>query len=82
MNVWLRRIGGYAIATAVLLVGWELLSLAVGSQALPGPVPALSCPALHASPPAGHRLCLKLTRGPTYGFDTPARPSIYEFTSI
>jgi len=42
VNAWLRRIGGYAIATAVLLVGWELLSLAVGSQALPGPVPALA----------------------------------------
>ncbi len=42
MNAGLRRIGGYAVATAVLLVSWELLSLAVGSQALPGPVPALS----------------------------------------
>jgi NitT/TauT family transport system permease protein len=36
------RITGYAAATLVLLVGWALLSLAVGSPALPGPVIALS----------------------------------------
>ena len=42
MNAWLRRLGGYAVATVVLLVSWELLSLLVGSQALPGPLPALS----------------------------------------
>ncbi len=42
MNAWLRRMGGYLVASAVLLIGWELLSRAVGSQALPGPVPALS----------------------------------------
>lgn len=42
MNAWLRRLGGHAAATLILLVGWELLSLAVGSQALPGPVPALT----------------------------------------
>ncbi len=42
MNAWLRRIGGYVAASAVLLAGWQLLSMAIGSQALPGPVPALS----------------------------------------
>ncbi|PKQ21185.1 MAG: ABC transporter permease [Actinobacteria bacterium HGW-Actinobacteria-6] len=42
MNAWLRRIGGYFFASIVLLAGWQLLSMAVGSQALPGPVPALS----------------------------------------
>ena len=42
MNAWLRRLGGYAVATVVLLISWELLSLLVGSQALPGPLPALS----------------------------------------
>lgn len=42
MSALLRRALGYAAATAVLLIGWQLLSILVGSQALPGPVPALS----------------------------------------
>jgi NitT/TauT family transport system permease protein len=42
MSAWLRRIGGYLVASIVLLAGWQLLSMVVGSQALPGPVPALS----------------------------------------
>lgn len=42
MSGWGRRIAGYAVATLVLLAGWELCSLAIGSQALPGPGPALS----------------------------------------
>ncbi|MCE5191534.1 MAG: ABC transporter permease, partial [Actinomycetia bacterium] len=42
MSVWMRRLAGYAAASVILLVGWQLLSMAVGSQALPGPVPALA----------------------------------------
>lgn len=41
MTLW-RRVAGYAGASAVLLVGWQLLSLAVDSPALPAPVPALA----------------------------------------
>jgi NitT/TauT family transport system permease protein len=37
----LGRLGGYAGAAGVLLVGWELLARAVASPALPGPGPAL-----------------------------------------
>lgn len=37
-----RRVAGYAGASAVLLVGWQLLSLAVDSPALPAPLPALT----------------------------------------
>ncbi|MGB4593937.1 MAG: ABC transporter permease [Coriobacteriia bacterium] len=40
MSRWMRRLGGYAAASIVLLVGWELTSLAIGSQAFPGPLPA------------------------------------------
>lgn len=39
---WGRKLVGYAGASAVLVVGWQLLSWAVDSPALPGPVPALS----------------------------------------
>lgn len=42
MSGGLRRVAGYVAATLVLLGGWALLSLAVGSPALPGPVVALS----------------------------------------
>lgn len=42
MSALLRRLAGYAVASLVLLAGWELLSLAIGSQALPGPMPALT----------------------------------------
>ena len=38
----MRKLVGYLGASAVLLVGWQLLSWAVDSPALPGPVPALS----------------------------------------
>jgi len=37
-----RRLVGYVAATVALLVGWWLLSIAVGSPALPGPAPAIS----------------------------------------
>jgi NitT/TauT family transport system permease protein len=37
-----RRIGGYAVATVVLLAGWAALAAVVQSPALPGPVAALS----------------------------------------
>jgi len=37
----LGRLGGYAAAAVVLLVGWELLARGVASPALPGPGPAL-----------------------------------------
>jgi NitT/TauT family transport system permease protein len=37
----LRRAGGYIVATVALLLGWELLSLALGSPALPSPFGAL-----------------------------------------
>ncbi len=40
MSGWLRKALGYVAASVVLLVGWQLLSLAVGSPALPGPAPA------------------------------------------
>lgn len=38
----MRRLVGYVAATVALLVGWWLLSIAVGSPALPGPAPAIS----------------------------------------
>ena len=38
----MRRLLGYFGATAALLVGWWLLSVLVGSPALPGPAPAIS----------------------------------------
>ncbi len=38
----MRKAIGYVIAIVVLLVGWELLSLAVASPALPSPMLALS----------------------------------------
>ncbi len=37
-----RKLVGYLGAALVLLVGWQLLSWAVGSPALPGPLPALA----------------------------------------
>jgi NitT/TauT family transport system permease protein len=36
----MKHVLGYVGASIALLVGWQLLSLAVGSPALPGPVPA------------------------------------------
>jgi NitT/TauT family transport system permease protein len=36
-----RRVLEYATATAAVLLGWQLLSMAIGSPALPGPTPAL-----------------------------------------
>lgn len=42
MSGWLRKLLGYAAASVVLLAGWQLASVAIGSQALPGPVPALT----------------------------------------
>jgi ABC-type nitrate/sulfonate/bicarbonate transport system permease component len=39
---WGHKLTGYAGASVVLLIGWQLLSLAVDSAALPGPVPAIS----------------------------------------
>lgn len=41
MNATARRMLGYAAALAVLLGGWGLLAVAVGSPALPGPVVAI-----------------------------------------
>lgn len=41
MNAAVKRVLGYLAASAVLLAGWQLLSLALGSPALPGPAPAL-----------------------------------------
>ena len=40
-NAVLRRVLGYVGATIALLIGWQLLALAVGSPALPPPAPAL-----------------------------------------
>ena len=37
-----RKLVGYLGASFVLLAGWQLLSWAVGSPALPGPLPALA----------------------------------------
>lgn len=37
----IRKLLGYAGAVAVLLLGWAALSAAIGSPALPGPVPAI-----------------------------------------
>jgi ABC-type nitrate/sulfonate/bicarbonate transport system permease component len=42
MNAFARKTLGYLAAVVVLLVGWELLSLAVSSPALPAPTAALS----------------------------------------
>ena len=42
MTGWRRRIAGYTGALVVLLVVWQLGSMAIGSRALPGPVPALT----------------------------------------
>ena len=41
MNRLTRRLVGYVGASLVLLVGWQLLALAIDSPALPGPMPAL-----------------------------------------
>jgi NitT/TauT family transport system permease protein len=61
---------GYAVAVALLLGGWELLALAVGSPALPGPAAALADFArLFPSELARHlavsarRVCLSLAAG-------------------
>lgn len=37
-----RRIGGYVVATIVLIAGWAVLAAVVKSPALPGPVAALT----------------------------------------
>ncbi len=42
MNSWVRRVLGYVGAAAVLLVAWGLVSWAIGSPALPGPVVAFA----------------------------------------
>lgn len=42
MNALVRRLAGYAGAMLVLLAGWSLLSRAIGSPALPGPLAALT----------------------------------------
>ncbi|MBE0418082.1 MAG: ABC transporter permease subunit [Coriobacteriia bacterium] len=42
MSGWRRKAAGYAGATAAILVLWQLGALAIGSRALPGPVPALT----------------------------------------
>lgn len=42
MSPLVRKVLGYAAATAVLLLGWALLALAVDSPALPGPATALA----------------------------------------
>lgn len=42
MSGWQRRVAGYAGAVVALLVIWHFGSLAVGSRAFPGPVPALT----------------------------------------
>lgn len=42
MSPRMRRLVGYAGASAVLLVGWQLLAMAIDSPALPAPVPALT----------------------------------------
>ncbi|MBN2848561.1 MAG: ABC transporter permease subunit, partial [Coriobacteriia bacterium] len=41
MKTPLSRPAGYLIAVLALLLGWELLALALGSPALPGPLEAL-----------------------------------------
>lgn len=41
MRPAVRRLFEYATATAAVLLGWQLLSMAIGSPALPGPAPAL-----------------------------------------
>jgi ABC-type nitrate/sulfonate/bicarbonate transport system permease component len=40
VNGVVRRVLGYVAATAVLLLGWQALSVAIGSPALPGPIEA------------------------------------------
>lgn len=42
MRPQLRKLVGYAGALVAMLVGWQLLATAIGSPALPGPVPALT----------------------------------------
>lgn len=42
MSALARRLSGYVAAVAVLLVAWQLLSWALGSPALPGPLAAVS----------------------------------------
>lgn len=42
MTGTLRRIAGFVGGVAVLLVGWHLVSVAIGSPALPGPAPAIA----------------------------------------
>ncbi|MDP2300729.1 MAG: ABC transporter permease [Actinomycetota bacterium] len=41
MRAAVRKIVGYAGAVAILLAGWQVLAMIVGSPALPGPAPAL-----------------------------------------
>ena len=43
----LSRPVGYTVAVLALLLGWELLALALDSPALPGPIEALSAFAMH-----------------------------------
>jgi len=55
MSAALRRLGGYLVATAVLLALWQLGSLAVGEEAFPGPALAIrDFVRLFASDIAGH----------------------------
>ena len=54
MNRRLSRPLGYLVAVLALLLGWELLSLALGSPALPGPVEALTAFATHLPDLVGH----------------------------
>jgi ABC-type nitrate/sulfonate/bicarbonate transport system permease component len=42
VNALVRRVSGYVVAVAALLVAWQLAAWAIGSPALPGPVAALS----------------------------------------
>jgi len=41
-HAWLRKLVGYAGAVVVLLLGWAVAAVAVGSPALPGPVLAIA----------------------------------------
>jgi len=47
VNGTVRKLLGYAGASLILLLGWQLLSLAIDSPALPGPAPALLAFAEH-----------------------------------
>ncbi|MDY0340279.1 MAG: ABC transporter permease [Coriobacteriia bacterium] len=50
----LSRPVGYVVAVLALLLGWEFLSLALASPALPGPLEALPAFATHLSELIGH----------------------------